>query len=127
LTIEDAIYTFLVATSEITDEVAIESICWNEADQDVENPKIVFKNISKPNISDSDDQWQRWRFFITAVDKRDCLRIARVLFNQMHRKDDQLDDDFQVDFINNVSNSDPEYNETSQVWEILQDYRITYH
>lgn len=129
MTIDEAIYNHLIAEPLILSEVAATNINWIEADQTTDYPQIVYKNISAPNMYDSNDQWQRWRFFILDKNKVKCKDIAKLIRDRLNRFRGSAHGPFggvAVDYISLIEEMKIEYRD-DKIFEAIQDYRICYH
>ena len=126
IVLAEAIYNDLAVHDGILGYIAAADIYWMAAPEGAGADRIVFKMVSDPALYDSDDKWQRWRFYVTHTDPHQCLRLATVLFEHLHRKDDTFDT-FKIDYVSNNENNDPEYVEDLKAYQIIQDYMIYYH
>lgn len=116
----------LIVQSSILAYVGNTDVHWSDAPEGSGANRIVFKRISDVPLYDSDDRYQRWRFYIQHTDKYNCERLAEALYNHLHRKDDDFDGTA-IDYCACVQNNDPEWLDTLNVYEVIQDYMINYH
>jgi len=126
LDLAEAIHDDLAANTDILTYLAATNIYWLEAPEGSTADRIVFKIITDLPIYDSDDRWQRWRFYILCIDRFDCQALAEILFNHLHRKNTAFDD-FKIDYVSGIDKSDPEYIADMEAWQVVQDYMIYYH
>lgn len=84
-TIKTNIYTYLITITDLTDIVPATQIGWVDVDENTDFPRIVFKMVSSPPLYQSDDQWQRWRFFCYSDSKDECEDIGEILIENLNR------------------------------------------
>lgn len=127
--IDEAIYNHLITEPLIIVEVAAKNINWIEGSQSTTYPQITYINISSPNMYDSNDQWQRWRFFIVAKDRVRCRDIAKLVKERLNRfkgADEGLFGGMAVDYVEIIEDMKIEYRDDSK-FEAIQDYRFCFH
>ena len=83
--IGENIYNYLVSLSDLLQLINKRSIGYVDVAQDRGYPKLTFNLISAPILYQSDDQWQRWRFWIFAKDQFIVEDIANVLRTNFQR------------------------------------------
>jgi hypothetical protein len=121
----EKIYDDLSVHPGILGYITAADIHWVTAPQGTKGARIVYKMISDVPIYDSDDKWQRWRFYISHPDWYKCRELADVLKDHLNRKNDGLGT-MKVSYVGNLADEDPVFNEDSRLWEIMQDYSIAY-
>lgn len=122
----EAIYDELSANAAILAYVTATDIHWGEAPMNASVNRIVFRRVADPPIYDSDDRFQLWRFWIHYENRHDCERLAEVLYNQIHRKDDDFSGT-DIDYVACVMNLDPVFVSELNAYEVIQDYTIYHH
>lgn len=123
--IEENIYNYLISFSSLTSRVNPDSIGWIDVPEEYSYPKIKFVVISKPTMYQSDDQWQRWRFYIIAVDKFECQALADILTDILNRLYGLVDGTY-IDYVAKIDESPIELRDDS-LYEMSIDFRVLYH
>lgn len=126
--IEEAIWNYLTGIAELQDIdgfIPTGQIGWVDLDQDVNYPRIVFKNISRPVLYQFPDQWQRFRFYILAPDKYTCVRLGRILSDSFEALTGEMGGKT-ISYVTKIEDEDPMYQELQQVYELTQDYRFIF-
>ena len=93
--------------------------------EDTDYPRIVFQMISDPPLYESDDRWQRWRFFVYSDLKNECLNIGDALISALHRLKDATMGDTLMDYVFKIDDSEVTRNEN--IYEKYIDFRFIYH
>jgi hypothetical protein len=88
-------------------------------------PRVSYKVISSPTFWETDDQWQRWRFFVVAEDKFDCLEIADIIEGLLNRAYGTIGGIY-FDFISRLDASEVEQRD-DELYELYIDYRVKWH
>lgn len=121
------IYTYLHAYSAFN---ALVSRCeWGPMPVTaVDNTRVTYAMLSDVRIYDSNQRAQRWRFWIcvpqTATSpKAAALAIGNKLLDLLHEVQGSFGSTYIV-WSENVSNQDPQFDENSASWMIIQDYII---
>jgi hypothetical protein len=83
--IKNNIYAYLITISDLIAIVPAGQIGWVDVDENTDFPRIVFRMISSPPLYQSDDQWQRWRFFCRSDSKVECENIGEILIENLNR------------------------------------------
>jgi hypothetical protein len=88
-------------------------------------PCIVFKCISSPGLYQTEDKWERWRFYIIGPDEWEVQSISGTLIDSLNRLyGDMAGRD--IDFIQKLDESSIEKREDN-TFEMYVDFRILYH
>jgi hypothetical protein len=90
--IEERLYNYLVAQPEILARANRDSIAWCDVEnKNAEYPRLTFKSLSKPPLYQSDDQYQRMRFWVVGPDKFDVQALLDLLKAKLHRLSGDVD------------------------------------
>lgn len=125
MSIKDTIYTILTNDSDLIALVPATSIGWIDVDENKDYPRIVFKLISAPPLYQSNDQWQRWRFYCYSHLKVECEDIGEALKDLLHGYKGNLVGAQYIDFISKID--EVEVTRQEAVYEKYIDFRISYH
>lgn len=126
MAIDNDIKTHLDSIAVLTAIIPAASIYWASSPQEDDYPRLVYRRISDPTLYDSDDRWQRWRFFIYHGDKGKCEEVEQILHDYLNRKDDSIGT-LDVDYVQCLERSDPEFDNDLRVYWSFIDFRIIYH
>lgn len=126
IALAEAIYDDLTTHVGILEIITASDIYWIEPKEKSSVNRIIYKRISDVPVYDSDDRQQRWRFYVQHADKHECERLAEVLYNYLHRKDDTFDI-VEIDYVSCVQNNDPVFIQELNAFEVIQDYLINFH
>lgn len=118
--IQQYIYDFLTAESGM-----IDNIYYVEKPENAEYPCIVFKCISSPGLYQTDDKWERWRFYIIGPDQWEVQSISGVLIESLNRLYGDMSGR-EIDYIAKLDESSIEKREDNN-YEMYVDFRILYH
>ena len=121
------IYTYLHAYSAFN---ALVSRCeWGPMPVTaVDKTRVTYTMLSDVRVYDSHQRAQRWRFWIcvpqTATNpKAAALAIGNELLDLLHEIQGSFGSTYIV-WSENVSNQDPQFDENTASWMIIQDYII---
>jgi hypothetical protein len=123
--VKDDLYAYMITFPALLEKVPAASIGWIDVPVEVTGPKIQFKCVSDPILYQSDDRWQRWRFYIIHADKEECAATAIILKGILHRCYGLFSSTY-IDYIALIDEFPIELRD-DQNYEIYQDYRILYH
>jgi hypothetical protein len=123
--IQDNIYTFLSGTAALTALVPADQIGWSDVLNTEAYPKITYTCVSNPQAYPEADQWQRWRFYVVAIDKFEARAIADVLDTTLNRAYGDVGG-VTVEFMAKIDESPVELRDDGN-YELSLDYRIIYH
>jgi len=124
MALKDDIYTFLSENTSITSLVPVGQIGWIDVDEQAEYPRIIYQMVSAPPLYESDDQWQRWRFYCFSNLKTECKEIADALIALLRGLQDTIGETY-VDLIEKIDES--EVTRLENIYEKYIDFRIIYH
>ena len=121
------IYTYLHAYSAFN---ALVSRCeWGPMPVTaVDSTRVTYSMLSDVRVYESHARAQRWRFWIcvpaaTANGKTAALTIGNKLLDLLHEVQGTFGSTY-ILWSENVSNHDPEFDENSASWMVIQDYII---
>lgn len=123
--IEDNIYNYLISLSAITDLVDPDCIGFVDVEESTTYPQIVFNCISDPQLYQTNDKWQRWRFFIFAKDKFVLREIKSELCTALNGLYDLMDTKY-IDYITKLDDTLIVLRD-DKIYETYVDFRILYH
>ena len=94
----------------------------------VDSTRVTYSMLSDVRNYESHARAQRWRFWIcvpaaTANGKTAALTIGNKLLDLLHEVQGSFGSTYIV-WSENVSNHDPEFDENSASWMVIQDYII---
>ena len=124
MAIEDVLNDYLIAQSEITDIVSPSNIDQIESDTN-SYPKIIYVKIDSPELYQSTDQWQRWRFFIVSPARAELNNVTDVLTDALNRAFGDFSGMY-IDFIQKLNEGQITLRD-DQIYESFLDFRILYH
>jgi len=122
---EENIHNYLASFADLTQQVDSENIAWVDVPQERTYPRIKYVVLSKPVFHQTDDQWQRWRFYIVGNDKYDVDLIARILKQKLNRVYGDVGG-AEFDLIVMLDESEMILRDDN-IYEVYQDYRVLYH
>jgi len=122
MSVKNDIYSFMQTQSGITDIVPVGQVGWIDCDTDTPYPRIIYKKISSPPLYQSNDEWQRWRFWVFSDDKTEVLAIGDELRTAFHRLQDTMGSTFYNVFLIDESEVDRQ----EEMYQKYIDFRIIY-
>lgn len=124
MAVNEEVYNFLLTVSTLTAYIGTR-LYWVDDPSDSSYPKVVFKELTKPTKWLSVDQWQRWRFYILAEDKFVCQAIGDIIKSSLNESYGTFGTE-EIDNISHINDEGIELREDG-VYELIQDYRVSYH
>lgn len=118
--IQQYIYDFLVNESGLTD-----NILWGDELELESYPGIVFKRISSPGFNQTDDKWERWRFYIIGSDQWEVDSISGTLILTLNRMYGDMEGLY-IDFVQLIDVSSIEKRD-DEMFSLYVDFRFLYH
>ncbi len=123
--IEERIYNYLTSFTDVLARVNRNSIAWCDVeDKNAEYPRLTYKRISNPQLYQSTDQFQRYRFWIVGPDKFDVIALLDLLKEKLNRLYGDVDSQH-FHFISLIDEGTMEKRDDG-MYEIYADYRFSY-
>jgi hypothetical protein len=129
--IQRNIYNFLISAedsnekSTLIDYVDPASIGYVDVNVNAEYPRVTYNIISNPELYQTSDKWQRWRFYVSAQDKFLCKEIGDTLTEKLNNCYGLIDGVY-FDYIVKLDES-PITKSDDQIYEMYIDFRVLYH
>ena len=124
MSVREEVYNYLLTVSSLTDIIGTR-LYYVECHETPEYPMIVYKEFSRPTSYQTDDQWQRWRFYILAEDPHVCEDINSILKSNLNRAYGTFGIE-EVDYIAHMNDLEIVFRD-DEVYELISDYRVIFH
>lgn len=102
-----------------------QNIYFVEKPEEAEYPCITFKCISSPGLYQTDDKWERWRFYVIAPDQWEVQSITGELITTLDRLYGDMSGK-EIDYIAKIDESSIDKRDDNN-FEQYVDFRILYH
>lgn len=118
--IQQYIYNFLTSESGF-----IDNIRWGDELELTQYPGVVFKRISSPGFDQTDDKWERWRFYIIGRDPWELDALSGTLITLLNRLYGDVEGKY-IDFVQLIDVSSIEKRDDN-LFSLYVDFRFLYH
>lgn len=122
---EESIYDYLTSFSDILAQVDSENIAWVDVPEERTYPRIKYVIMTQPTLFQTDDQWQRWRFYVIGADKIQVKLITDILNQKLNRAYGDIGG-LEYDLIVELDRSEMLKRE-DRMYETYSDFRVLYH
>ena len=105
----------------------IDDVFWMEQTKgETSLPHIVFKQISDPALYQSNDKWQRWRFYITGTTPLSVQELEMDLYDKLNGLSGDMEGKT-LDFVQKIGDDSSIEKREDGYYQMYVDYRFIYH